>query len=72
MKKITVIGHLWGESKGHQWIPLTKASDVELWWFLWSAPEQMVEQTMATPVISDAITLILKSLQWKMAEAILK
>ena len=21
---------------GHQWIPLTKASDVELWYFLWS------------------------------------
>ena len=24
---------------GHQWIPLTKASDAELWCFLWSAPE---------------------------------
>ena len=24
---------------GHRWIPLTKASDVELWCFLWSAPE---------------------------------
>ena len=23
----------------HQWIPLTKASDAELWCFLWSAPE---------------------------------
>ena len=27
----------------HQWIPLTKASDTELWGFLWSAPEQTVE-----------------------------
>ena len=25
---------------GHRWIPLTKASDAKLWWFLWSAPEQ--------------------------------
>ena len=23
---------------GHRWIPLTKASDAELWCFLWSAP----------------------------------
>ena len=28
---------------GHRWIPPTKASDAELWCFLWSAPEQMVE-----------------------------
>ena len=26
-----------GEFTGHQWIPLTKASDAELWCFLWSA-----------------------------------
>ena len=25
---------------GHRWIPRTKASDTELWYFLWSAPEQ--------------------------------
>ena len=31
------------ESPGHQWIPLTKTSGAELWWFLWSAPEQTVE-----------------------------
>ena len=24
----------------HRWIPLTKASDAELWCFLWSAPEK--------------------------------
>ena len=38
-----VTGPLWGESTGHRWIPLTKASDAELWCFPWSAPEQMIE-----------------------------
>ena len=46
---------LWGESTGDRWIPLTKASDAELWCFLWSAPEQTVDQTIETPVIWDAI-----------------
>ena len=32
-------GHLCGEFTGHRWIPRTKASDVELWCFLWSTPE---------------------------------
>ena len=41
-----VTGPLWGEFTGHQWIPLTKASDVELWCFLWSAPEQTLEQNI--------------------------
>ena len=27
------------EFTGHRWIPCTKASDAELWCFLWSAPE---------------------------------
>ena len=27
----------------YRWIPLTKASDAELWCFLWSVPEQTVE-----------------------------
>ena len=27
---------------GHRWIPLTKASDAELWRILWSAPEAIV------------------------------
>ena len=43
----------------HRWIPLTKASDVELWCFLWSTPEQRVEQTVETPVTGDAIALIM-------------
>ena len=32
-----VTGHLCGEFTGPRWIPRTKASDAELWWFLWSA-----------------------------------
>ena len=33
-----VTGPLRGEFTGHRWIPRTKASDAELWLFLWSAP----------------------------------
>ena len=36
-----VTGPVWEEFIGHQLIPLTKASDAEVWCFLWSAPEQM-------------------------------
>ena len=31
-------GPMCGKSIGHRWIPLTKASDAELWCFLWSLP----------------------------------
>ena len=34
-----VNGPLCGEFTGHRWIPRTKASDADLWCFLWSAPE---------------------------------
>ena len=34
-----VTGHLCGELTGPRWIPRTKASDAELWCYLWSAPE---------------------------------
>ena len=34
-----VNGPLCGELNGHRWIPLTKASDAELWCYLWSVPE---------------------------------
>ena len=34
-----VTGHLCGEFTGPRWIPRTKASDAERWYFLWSAPE---------------------------------
>ena len=52
---------LCGEFTDHRWIPLTKASDAELWCFPWTAPEQTVEQTMETPVIWDVIALITTS-----------
>ena len=45
-----------------RWIPLTKASDAEIWCFLWSAPEQTAKQTIETLVIWDATVLIIKSL----------
>ena len=59
-----VTGPLWGEFTGHRWIPLTKASDAELWCFLWSVPEQTVEQKINIPVIWEAIAPIMTSLQW--------
>ena len=38
-KIFRVTGHLCGEFTGLRWIPRTKASDAELWCFLWSTPE---------------------------------
>ena len=61
-----ITGPLWGESTSHWWIPLTNASDTELWHFLWSVSEQTVEQTIGTLVIWDAVALIMMSLQWKL------
>ena len=57
-----VIDPLWGEFTGHRWIPLTNASDAERRCFLWSAPEQTIKQAMETPLIWDAIALIMASL----------
>ena len=57
-------GPWWGESTGHRWIPLKKTSDEELWCFLWSTPEQTIEQTIETPVSWDALALIMTSLYW--------
>ena len=37
-----VAGLLSREFTGDQWIP-RKASDVQLWCFIWSAPEQAIE-----------------------------
>ena len=34
-----VTGHVCGEFTGPRRIPRTKASDAELWYFRWSAPE---------------------------------
>ena len=39
-----VTGLLCGEFTGHLWFPLKKASDAELWCFLWSAFEQSSKQ----------------------------
>ena len=50
-----VTGLLCGEFTGDRWIPLTNATDAELWGFLWSAPEWTVAQTIARLVIWDAI-----------------
>ena len=60
-----VSGPLRGEFTGHRWIPPTKASDAELWCFLWFTFEEMVEQTNQAPVILDAIALIMTSLLWQ-------
>ena len=56
---------LCGGFTGHRWIHHTEASDVELWCFLWSAPEPTPEQTMGAPVIWDAIALIMTSRWWR-------
>ena len=42
-----ITGSLWGEDTGDRWIPLTKASDADLWWFLWFTPEQNCWTTSA-------------------------
>ena len=52
-----VTGTLWGES--------TKASDAELWCFLWCAPEPTAEQTLEMLVNWNASELIVTSLQCK-------
>ena len=45
-----------------RWIPLTKASDADLWRFLWYPLEQTVKQTIETLVIWDVIAHIITSL----------
>ena len=57
-----VTGLFCGEFTGRRWIPRTKAGDTELWYFLWSVPEQTTKQTVETQVIWDAIAVIMKSL----------
>ena len=57
-----VTGPLRGESTSNWWIPLTKASDAEFWFFVWTAPEQAFEQTTEMPVIWHAIANIMTSL----------
>ena len=57
-----VTGPLCGDYTGHRWIPFTKASDAELWYFLSAEPEQTVEYTIKTLVIRDPIVPIMTSL----------
>ena len=57
-----VTGLLCGEFTDHRCIPHTKASDAELWCFLWSTPEPTVEQIIETPVVWGSIVLIITSL----------
>ena len=49
----------------------TKASDAERCCFLWSAPEKTAEQTIETPVIWDAIAVIMMSQVWYSAYQIM-
>ena len=41
---IHVTGPLRGEFTGHRWIPLTNASNAELWRCLWSAPDRRLRK----------------------------
>ena len=66
-KKFCVTGVLWREFTGHRRIPLTKVNDAELWYFLWSAPEQTGEQTIEPPVIWDVIAPIITSPLWNVS-----
>ena len=59
---LRVTGPVCGEFSGHRWIPLTKASDADLWCFLWFAPKQTAEKTIDTLVIWNANALIMTSL----------
>ena len=55
-----VTGPLWGEFTGHRWIPLTKASDAELWLLLF-APEQNKnneKRLIAHAIISERVKLV--------------
>ena len=54
---------LWGEFTYHRWIPLTEANDAELWYFFFDLHQnKMVEQTIETQLIWDAVALIMTSL----------
>ena len=59
---IRVTGHLCREFTGPRWIPHTKASDAELWCFLWSASWIYGWVNIVRLVIWVANTLIMTSL----------
>ena len=43
-KHVHLTGPLWGESTAHRWIPLTKASNADLWCFLWSPSNKWLSE----------------------------
>ena len=49
------------KSSGYRWIPLAKASDPELWCFLWCAHEQTAKEVVAAPVVWE----IREKIQWQ-------
>ena len=53
---------LWGEFTGDRWIPLTKARDAGVRWFLRSVSEETVGQTIEMSVIWDTIAPIMTPL----------
>ena len=57
-----VAGPFWGNQPVTGEFTVYIRSGAELWCFLWSASEHMVEQTVETPVIWDAITEVMSSL----------
>ena len=58
-----VTGHMWENPRVTSGLPsCTKVSNAEHWCFLWTAPKYAVEQPFETPVIWDAIALIITSL----------
>ena len=61
-----VTGHLCGELTGHQWNPLTKASDAELWCFLFDLRlnKWLSKESWRRCWIWDAIAFIITSLWW--------
>ena len=61
MDLFRVTGPLCGEFTGHRWIPLTKASDTDLWFLFDLCLKKTIEQTIETPVIWDTIALIMTS-----------
>ena len=44
METFSTLLAMCGEFTGPRWIPCTKASDTELWCFLWSAPEKWLSK----------------------------
>ena len=63
MRTFSTLLALCEEFTGDRWITPTKASNAELWCFLWYTPKQTGEQTLETPMILDAIVVIVMSLQ---------